>query len=319
MKRKVYRASALAGWIGVIVLFVLILSDNALRSAVVAAVSQWPEPARLLLAALGGYLIGSLPIGFLAVGVLTERDVREEGSGRTGGTNAYRAGGFLGGFLTIVGDFLKGMCAVAFGALLLPNIWAPVLSGLGGVLPRLTVRVGGAASEARAREALAAGDLVHMASHGALDPRNPLFSHVALTPSRASPPDDDGRLEVHEILGLRIRSPLVFLSGCQTGLGAAGSTGYAAGEDYTTLAQAFLYAGASGVVSTLWRIEDNGAAVLAERFYRHLATLGPPEALAAAQRDLLSLPRYSAPFYWAGYTFSGGGATQNRLAVSVRP
>ncbi len=134
MKRRVYRASALAGWIGVIVLFVLILSDNAMRRAMVAAVSQWPEPMRLIIAALGGYLIGSLPIGFLAVGMLTERDVREEGSGRTGGTNAYRAGGFLGGFLTIVGDFLKGMCAVVFGALMLPNIWAPVLSGLGGVL-----------------------------------------------------------------------------------------------------------------------------------------------------------------------------------------
>ena len=73
-----------------------------------AAVSQWPEPVRLIVAALGGYLIGSIPIGFLAVGVLTERDVRDEGSGRTGGTNAYRAGGFLGGFLTIVGDFLEG-------------------------------------------------------------------------------------------------------------------------------------------------------------------------------------------------------------------
>ncbi len=31
MKRRVYRASALAGWIGVIALFVLILSDNAVR------------------------------------------------------------------------------------------------------------------------------------------------------------------------------------------------------------------------------------------------------------------------------------------------
>ena len=134
MKRRVYRASALAGWIGVVLLFALILSDNALRRAIGVAVSQWPEPPRLLLAALGGYLIGSLPIGFLAVGVLTERDVREEGSGRSGGTNAYRAGGFLGGFLTIVGDFLKGMCAVVFGALMLPNIWAPVVSGLGGVL-----------------------------------------------------------------------------------------------------------------------------------------------------------------------------------------
>ena len=134
MKRRVYRASALAGWIAVIALFALILSDNALRRSLVAAVSEWPDTIRLILAALGGYVIGSIPIGFLAVGVLTERDVREEGSGRTGGTNAYRAGGFLGGFLTIVGDFLKGMCAVAFGALVLPNIWAPVLSGLGGVL-----------------------------------------------------------------------------------------------------------------------------------------------------------------------------------------
>ena len=134
MKRRVYRASALAGWIGVIVFFAFVLTDNQLRRAVFAAVSQWPEPIRFILAALGGYLIGSIPIGFLTVGVLTERDVRDEGSGRTGGTNAYRAGGFLGGFLTIVGDFLKGMCAVAFGALLLHNIWAPVLSGLGGVL-----------------------------------------------------------------------------------------------------------------------------------------------------------------------------------------
>ncbi len=134
MKRRVYRASALAGWLGVIVFFAFILTNNDLRDKVFAAVDQWPVAIRLLGAALGGYLIGSIPIGFLAVGVITERDVREEGSGRTGGTNAYRAGGFLGGFLTIVGDFLKGMCAVAFGALMLPNLWAPILSGLGGVL-----------------------------------------------------------------------------------------------------------------------------------------------------------------------------------------
>ena len=134
MKRRVYRASALAGWLGVIVFFAFILTDNEVRSDVFAAIGQLPDGVRLVIAAMGGYLIGSIPIGFLAVGVITERDVRDEGSGRTGGTNAYRAGGFLGGFLTVVGDFLKGMCAVAFGALVLPEIWAPVLSGLGGVL-----------------------------------------------------------------------------------------------------------------------------------------------------------------------------------------
>jgi acyl phosphate:glycerol-3-phosphate acyltransferase len=134
MKRKVYRASALAGLIAVALFMIFILTDNELRRTMFAALADWPEPVRLIAAALGGYLIGSLPIGYLAVGALTERDVRDEGSGRTGGTNAYRAGGFVGGFITIVGDFLKGMCAVLFGALVLPNIWAPVLSGLGGVL-----------------------------------------------------------------------------------------------------------------------------------------------------------------------------------------
>lgn len=134
MKRKVYRASALAGLAAALSFFVLLFTDNGLRQAIFAALSQLPVGVRLVIAALGGYLIGSIPIGYLAVGALTERDVLTEGSGRIGGTNAYRSGGFVGGFLTIVGDFLKGMCAVLFGALLLPSIWAPVLSGLGGVL-----------------------------------------------------------------------------------------------------------------------------------------------------------------------------------------
>jgi CHAT domain-containing protein/tetratricopeptide (TPR) repeat protein len=186
------------------------------------------------------------------------------------------------------------------------------------VLPRPSVRLAGGASEAWARQALAKGDVLHVASHGTLDARNPLFSYVALAPGRRSAPNDDGRLEAHEILGLHIASPLVFLSGCETGLGVSGSTAYTTGEDYTTLAQAFLYAGAGGVVSTLWRVEDDGAAALAERFYRHSESMASPEALAAAQRDLLSQPRYKEPFYWAGYVFSGRGAAQNRAALSVR-
>jgi CHAT domain-containing protein/tetratricopeptide (TPR) repeat protein len=190
---------------------------------------------------------------------------------------------------------------------------------LRGVVPRSTLRLAGGASEARARQALADGDLLHVASHGALDARNPLFSYVALAAGRRSAPSDDGRLEAHEILGLHIASPLVFLSGCETGLGVAGSTAFTTGEDYTTLAQAFLYAGAGGVVSTLWRVEDDGAALMAERFYRQLGSLASPEALAAAQRDLLSQPRYKEPFYWAGYVFSGGGGAQNLASLSVRP
>ena len=56
------------------------------------------------------------------------------------------------------------------------------------------------------------------------------------------------------------------------------------GTDYTTLAQALLYAGAENVVGTLWRVDDSGSASFAEEFYGPLARLGLTGALAAAQR-----------------------------------
>lgn len=172
---------------------------------------------------------------------------------------------------------------------------------------RRGVRLGGDASEADLRSALSRGDLVHVASHGVLNAVNPLFSGIELA-RRTGRPDNDGRLEVHELLELPVRSPLVYLSGCETGLGLAWSTDFARGEDYTTLAQSFLYAGARNVVATLWRIEDAGAAVFAGRFYHHLQQLPPREALAAAQRDMMRDLDYAAPYYWAAYFLTGEGS-----------
>jgi CHAT domain-containing protein/tetratricopeptide (TPR) repeat protein len=198
---------------------------------------------------------------------------------------------------------------------------------LGRSLPHATVHLGrgegGKEEHQRSpatRRALASGGLVHIATHGELNPRNPMFSYVETAAGRADDPGDDGRLEVHEILGLRVRSPLVFLSGCETGLGAAWSTGFAPGEDFATLARAFLYAGARNVVATLWRVDDRGAALFAEQFYRRLRADGPADALAEAQRTLLVDPSYAAPYYWAGYTLAGDGqpdlgAKPSRLSV----
>jgi CHAT domain-containing protein len=176
----------------------------------------------------------------------------------------------------------------------------------GRVMRDAETRYGRRATELHLRQALANGGVVHVATHGVMNPRNPMFSRVALAPGRGGS-GDDGRLEVHELLGLQISAPLVFLSGCDTGIGAAWSTGFERGEDYATLAQAFLYAGARNVLATLWPIGDRGAAVFAERFYVHLERLPPPEALAAAQRDLLRSPDFGRPFHWAGYLLSGEG------------
>lgn len=174
------------------------------------------------------------------------------------------------------------------------------------VLGGVSSRTGSSATEAVARRVLAEEAIVHVASHGMLDPTSPLFSRIRF--SRGSgEPGDDGRLEVHELLGLPMRSPLVFLSGCETGAGAAWTTLFDRGEDFATLARAFLFAGARNVIATQWRIEDAGAAVFAERFYRHLRSRSPVEALALAQRESIRDPRYSTPYYWAPYRVVGDG------------
>ncbi len=166
---------------------------------------------------------------------------------------------------------------------------------------------GATATEERLRSVLQGGGIVHFASHAVMNARNPLFSRLEL--ARGSDvPEDDGRLEVHEILELDVRAPLVYLSGCETGLGPAAATQFDRGEDYSTLAQSFMYAGAQNVLATLWRVEDRSAALLARHFYMELLQSSPPEALARAQIRLMADPEFSDPYFWAGYRLNGDGA-----------
>lgn len=63
------------------------------------------------LGALLGYLLGAIPVG-LWVCRLYGVDIRTVGSGRTGGTNAWRAAGLKAAVPTVLGDALKGAVAV---------------------------------------------------------------------------------------------------------------------------------------------------------------------------------------------------------------
>jgi CHAT domain-containing protein len=172
-------------------------------------------------------------------------------------------------------------------------------------IPGADARIGSRATELELRRALAKPGVVHVATHGVLNTRNPMFSRIELARSATFSGDDDGRLEVHELLGLGIRSTLVFLSGCETGAGQEWSDDPVRGAAELTLAQAFLSAGAANVVLTLWRIDDAGAAEFAGRFYRELPRQALAEAVAAAQRSISSDARYASPYYWAGYILSG--------------
>jgi glycerol-3-phosphate acyltransferase PlsY len=59
-----------------------------------------------------GYVLGSIPFGYLLVRARSGRDVRAIGSGNIGATNVARAAGLSTGVATLVLDLAKGLFAV---------------------------------------------------------------------------------------------------------------------------------------------------------------------------------------------------------------
>jgi len=77
------------------------------------------------------YLVGAIPFGFLLVKIFTGQDVRNVESGRTGGTNSMRAGGFLIGLSTSLLDMFKSAGVVWLARYFFPDaFWMHVITGL---------------------------------------------------------------------------------------------------------------------------------------------------------------------------------------------
>lgn len=84
---------------------------------------------------LAAYLMGSIPFGLVIVWIARRKDLRQIESGRTGGTNAMRAAGFLAGLFTAIFDILKGAAAVWLAAYAFPEqVWVRAAAGLLAIL-----------------------------------------------------------------------------------------------------------------------------------------------------------------------------------------
>ena len=88
---------------------------------------------QLIVAAIVGYLLGSIPGGYV-MGRLTKGiDVRDYGSGKTGATNAMRTLSFWAVLAVLVIDIGKSAAAVTIARVLSDDAWAQTLAGLGAV------------------------------------------------------------------------------------------------------------------------------------------------------------------------------------------
>jgi len=144
--------------------------------------------------------------------------------------------------------------------------------------------------------------IIHVATHGLLNAERPQFTGVVL--SLVGNKTRDGFVRTDEVFNLRLGSPLVMLSACETGLGKEKR-----GEGVMGLTRAFMYAGAPTVGVSLWSVADKSTADLMTDFYQRLlstsAATTSSGALRGAQLAMISGKKYSAPFYWAPFVLVG--------------
>ena len=144
--------------------------------------------------------------------------------------------------------------------------------------------------------------ILHFATHGLLDPKRPEHSGILLSMVDDQGKKQEGFITLQDVYSLRAPVDLVVLSACRTGLGKE-----IGGEGLVGLTRGFMYAGATTVVASLWKVDDEATSELMKRFYAEMLQnrKTPDEALRIAQNNIRQNPRWSAPHYWAGFTLQG--------------
>ncbi len=164
-----------------------------------------------------------------------------------------------------------------------------------GRLYRAETLLGGQATETALRAAVGDGvGVLHLATHGLFDARDPLASAILLSDGTGQAP-----LTAARLFEQPLAADLVVLSACETGLGAA-----TAGDDFLGLARSFYLGGARAVVNSLWPVHDRPTRIFMTEFHR-LARGGDYGGAWLAARDRLRAEGFPPSVYGA---FVLGGA-----------
>lgn len=166
---------------------------------------------------------------------------------------------------------------------------------IGANFPKSRIFTGVEATKERFIKEAPEGNIVHIATHSKLNREDINRSYIQFA-------GKDPDLYLGEVYGIPLKkSTLVTLSSCESALGEDNP-----GREFASLASAFTAAGASSVVASLWRVEDEATSRLFEEFYRNLR-LGKSraESLRLAKIKLIDDPKTSHPYYWGGFILMG--------------
>ncbi len=144
--------------------------------------------------------------------------------------------------------------------------------------------------------------VIHLATHVLFAPaqvressREQAFVAFSIPPTtRREAPE---YLTTARISTLHVPGALVVMTGCATGTGDN-----RAGAGLLGLTRAWLMAGASGVLSTAWPVEDSSGEIFS-RFYKYYPDMPAAEAL---RRSQVEMSHRAAPAQWATYQLTGG-------------
>ena len=188
--------------------------------------------------------------------------------------------------------------------------WQPLpgsareIESIAGELPgRSEIHMGGAAKKhdllGRHLEGV---PLLHFATHAIVDPENPDRSRILMAGDSSGGAD---YLFQGEIYSLDLKGvDLATISACETARGKI-----VRGDGVRAFSQAFLAAGASATVTSLWEVADRPTAEFMKQFYYFLSTgQSKSEALRSAKLKFLdSGSAWSEPRYWSAFVLNGDG------------
>ncbi|MCI0589665.1 MAG: CHAT domain-containing protein [Planctomycetes bacterium] len=140
------------------------------------------------------------------------------------------------------------------------------------------LHLGAEASRRRLAGDLRQYSVLHFAAHGYVDREFPQRTGIALSFEGG----EDGFFSIRDVLDeLDLDAKFVVLSACDTARGEV-----KAGEGVESMARAFMYAGARGVVASLWQVSDWAAAETMGEFYRGALKRGLPPSQALREAKL---------------------------------